>query len=221
LRILRFFRFNAWYGADGIDAAGLAACAALHEGLSGIARERIGAEMRKLLAAADPAPSVAAMRQSNVLAQVLTGADDRALAPLVHLEGLFGIAPDWLRRLAALGGCDAADRLRLSKAEAARLKHLRQGLEAAGGPATLGYRLGVRAAWDIILLRASLLETDVPVGTDAEIAKGAAAQFPVAAADLMPAFTGPALGARIKALEARWIASGFTLSRAELLEEQP
>ena len=45
----------------------------------------------------------------------------------------------------------------------------------------------------------------------------AAAVFPVRPADLMPALSGPALGARLRALEARWIASGFTLRREDLL----
>ncbi|MFZ9134034.1 MAG: hypothetical protein ACO21B_12585, partial [Gemmobacter sp.] len=42
-----------------------------------------------------------------------------------------------------------------------------------------------------------------------------------AAADLIPAHEGPALGARLAALEARWIASGFTLTREALLESPP
>ncbi|MEL7116540.1 MAG: hypothetical protein AAGP08_13320 [Pseudomonadota bacterium] len=51
LRILRFFRFFAHYGdpADGLDAEGLAACAALSDGLERLSKERIGAEMLKLL----------------------------------------------------------------------------------------------------------------------------------------------------------------------------
>jgi poly(A) polymerase len=59
LRILRFFRFTAWYGdpAEGPDAEGLAACAALADGIDGLSRERIGAEMKKLLSAPDPAPA--------------------------------------------------------------------------------------------------------------------------------------------------------------------
>ena len=49
------------------------------------------------------------------------------------------------------------------------------------------------------------------------IAAGAAARFPLRAADLMPAYTGPALGAELARLEAEWIASDFTLDRAALL----
>ncbi|MGC1488809.1 MAG: CCA tRNA nucleotidyltransferase, partial [Albidovulum sp.] len=52
LRILRFFRFHARYGdpALGLDADGLAACAELADGIKTLSRERIGHEMRKLLA---------------------------------------------------------------------------------------------------------------------------------------------------------------------------
>ena len=88
LRILRFFRFHAIYGdpEGGIDAEGLAACARHAPAISGLSAERIGAEMRKLLAAEDPAPSVAAMERAGVLTQVLPGGDARSLAVLVHLE---------------------------------------------------------------------------------------------------------------------------------------
>ena len=61
------------------------------------------------------------------------------------------------------------------------------------------------------------MELSLPVGYEDEIAKGAAAQFPVKPADLMPEVSGPALGAEIKRLEALWIASDFTLTREELL----
>ncbi len=88
LRILRFFRIHAWYGdpASGLDADGLAACAAAQAGLARLSRERVGAETAKLLAAADPAPAVAAMAAAGILARVLPGADATPLAALVHLE---------------------------------------------------------------------------------------------------------------------------------------
>ncbi|NJM82736.1 MAG: CCA tRNA nucleotidyltransferase, partial [Tabrizicola sp.] len=88
LRILRFFRFHAQYGDPeaGLDADGLAASASLADGIGGLSRERIGHEMRKLLAAPDPAPALAAMERSGILARILPGADGRAIAPLVDLE---------------------------------------------------------------------------------------------------------------------------------------
>lgn len=211
LRILRFFRFTAWYGTD-LDLEGMAACAELAEGMGRLSRERIGNEMRKLLAAPDPTPAIASMHHAGVLAQTLPAADIRALGPLIHL------APnaDWLARLAALGGEDPAEALRLSKSETRDLNQLREAAIGTMGARELGYRLGATAAANALALRCALLEMP-PTDTAQDIAIGAAAQFPVKAADLMPAFKGPALGARLKELENRWIASGMTLTRDDLL----
>ncbi|TGN45943.1 CCA tRNA nucleotidyltransferase, partial [Paracoccus liaowanqingii] len=98
LRILRFFRFFARYGRQA-DPAAVAACAAHRDGLARIARERIGAETKKLLAAPDPGPAVALMAQTGVLDLVLPGADPAALDALLAAEPAPG---GWLRRLAAL-----------------------------------------------------------------------------------------------------------------------
>lgn len=216
LRILRFFRFHACYGDphQGLDPEGLAACAALSAGLETISRERITAELRKLFAACDPAPAVAAMAQSGVLAQVLPGADPRALAPLVHLDQ--ALPPRWLRRLSVLGG--QSEILRLSRAEARDLAALRAALGSADTPAVLGWTLGTDLASDAILARAASLGTAAPPDWQAEVARGAAANFPVTAADLMPALEGAALGDRLKAIQARWLASGLTASREDLLK---
>ena len=85
LRILRFYRFSAWYAdpAPGFDAETLAAIAANLDGLGTLSAERVGQEMRKLLAAADPVFAVAGMAQTGVLGQLLPGADPRFLGPLI------------------------------------------------------------------------------------------------------------------------------------------
>ena len=217
LRILRFFRFHAHYGdpMQGLDAEGLAACAELADGLAGLSRERVGAEMRKLLAAPDPAPSVAAMAQAGVLAHAVPGADPRALAPLIHLEA--GMPIRWQRRLAVIGGENLGEVLRLSRAEMARVAALR----AAGGgllsPAALGWTLGPEAGEDAVLARAALMESPLPPDWQADVARGAAARFPVVAADLMPALSGAALGKRLKELQTLWLRSDLRLTRAQLL----
>lgn len=218
LRILRFFRFHAWYAdpAGGFDAEGLAASAANSAGIETLSRERIGAEMRKLLAAPDPAPAIAAMAQAGVLAHVLPGADPRSLPVLVHLDG--DHPPRWLRRLAVLGGENASARLRLSRAEAGDLDRLRQTCGSALSPVALGWKLGAELGADAILAHAALLEHPPAPGWQAEVARGAAAKFPVTAADLMPGLTGPALGKRLAALEQRWLDSDLSLDKAALLD---
>lgn len=219
LRILRFFRFHAHYGDPdaGLDADGLAACAANLAGIETLSRERIGAEVKRLLTAQDPAPSVAAMAEVGALERALPGADHRPLAAIVRLAREAGLAPETMRRLAALGGENPASALKLSRAEAKRLAALRDGAASGKSAGELGYRLGAEAGLSAILLRAALGGTTPPPDASAEAERGAAAEFPVRPADLMPALDGPALGARLKELEARWIASDFALGRDDLL----
>ena len=222
LRSLRYFRFHAWYGCEdlGFDPEALAAISDNLDGLSTLSRERVGAELLKLLSAPDPAPAVAAMRTTGALGVILPGADDRALGPLVQLEGQAGAAPDGLRRLAALGGVDMAETLRLSKAQARALDRMRAAASGAAGPAELGYRLKGQAARDALLLRCAWLEQPWPEGAGKKIDRGAAAEFPLRARDLMPGYQGPALGAKLAELEQAWIASGFALEKAELLARE-
>ncbi|MDF1726792.1 MAG: CCA tRNA nucleotidyltransferase [Sulfitobacter sp.] len=218
LRILRFFRFSAYYAdpAEGFDADTLAAIGSNLAGLETLSAERVGREMLRLLAARDPAPAVAAMGHVGALGTILPGAEDRWLAPLVHLEGLTGIAADPLTRLAILGGQEVATRFRLSKAEKTTLETL---VEAGFGAIPLqevAYRQGLAVARQSLLIRCAVAG-QAPEGPLLEtLSHAAAAQFPLKAADLMPEYEGPALGAKLKELEALWIASGFTLDAQAL-----
>lgn len=217
LRSMRYFRFHAWYGdqSQGFDADALAAIAANLDGLVTLSKERVGTELLKLLSAADPAPSIAAMRQTGVLGRILPGSDDRALALLVHLEGNSPVSS--IRRLAALGGSGQQEALRLSKAQASHLAAIRTAAEGTAGAGELGYRLGEEQARDAMLLRAALLEQPLTPCYEADIIRGANAVFPVKARDLLPGLKGPALGTALKKVEGDWIASGFSLSREQLL----
>lgn len=210
LRILRFFRFSAWYAGE-IEPEALAACAAQAEGLAQLSRERVGAELGKLLDAPDPALALGAMAQSGVLAQALAGAEPRALYPFLHLSP----APDRIARLAALCDEAAAATLRLSKPEQRRHAALRDAAMSGEPPHVLGYRLKADAA-QALALRAAFFEQPLPEGWQAELALGAQAQFPLKAADLP--LQGPALGAKLKALEALWLAQRCAPSRDDLLK---
>ncbi|WP_426032448.1 CCA tRNA nucleotidyltransferase [Cypionkella sp. TWP1-2-1b2] len=217
LRILRFFRFYAVYADPngGIDAEGLAACAANAEGIEGLSRERIGAEMRKMLGARDPAPAVTAMAQSGILMRILPGSDAKALGILVHLEG--DLPPRWQRRLAVLGGADPGEALRLSRTEIGSNTIVRDEIGSALTSAALGWKLGTEAASDVVLCRAALFETAPPENWQAEIARGVASSIPVTAADLMPTLQGTALGKKLHEIQARWLASDLYLRKSDLL----
>lgn len=219
LRILRFFRFHAWYGdpMGGLDAEGLAACAELAVGLDSLSRERVGAEMLKLLSATDPAPAVASMAAAGCLSRVLPGSDAKALPVLVDIESSAGARPDALRRLAVLGGPNAAENLRLSNASARDLRLIRQGALGSAAASELAYRLGRGIAQDAILTRAALLESPVPHKLSEDLDAGAKAVFPVKAADLSGEYQGRALGDKLRELESKWINSGFALSKDALL----
>jgi poly(A) polymerase len=212
LRILRFFRFFAWYGdpEQGLDADGLAACAANLAGIETLSRERVGAEICKLLAAENPSQAVAAMAQSGVLAAAVPGADAKSLPLAVH----FG-AIDWQSRLAVLGG--AIHTLRLSRADISQIALIRDEFGSTRGPGELAYRHGMQTATAVILGRAALFETPPHTGWHAAAETGATAVFPVTAADLMPALQGPTLGTALRDLESRWVASGFVLTKSDLL----
>jgi len=217
LRILRYFRFHARYGDAnaGLDAEALAACAAFADGLETISKERIGAEMRKLLSASDPAPAVAAMAQAGILSRVLPGANPGVLPVLVHLEA--GHPPRWLRRLAALGGVAPQQALRLTRKEASDLRDLSEAVASAQSCAAMGWRLGETLGADAVLLRAAVLGHPVPDHAMADLSRGAGAAFPVTAADLMPDLTAEALGIRLRALQAAWLASDLHLGKEALL----
>ena len=215
LRILRFFRFYAWYGDTdaGLDPESLAACASNIEGLQSLSVERVTAEILKLLSCTDPAPAVAALASTGGLAQVLPGADSGALAVLVHLEEGLRVEPNSIRRLAVMGGTPASN-LRLSNNQTRKLAQISNG----DLPTTIAYRYGHAAGLDALLVQSASLGQALAAGVCDAIAHAADQTFPLKAADLMPALTGPALGQALKLAEDRWIASGFTLTKADLID---
>ena len=217
LRILRFFRFWAWYGdpLEGVDAQALAACAALQSGLERISKERIGAELLKLLAAADPAPALSAMEASGILGRVLPGASARSVSLLVDLEQ--GLAPDALRRLACLGGEVVQDCLRLSNLQARRVEALRFHGQNTSKALAHGYALGAAPGWSSWLLRAAWTEQRVTAVEQEAVRRGAQSVCPVSAVDLMLKYHGPALGAALKRAQDIWIALDMQLTKDEIL----
>lgn len=214
LRILRFFRFYAWFGTpqEGPDPDALAAIAAGLDGLEKVSAERVHQELKKLLSAPDPAPSVAAMAATGTLLRVVPGAQTEALAPLVHLEE--DRAPRWLRRLAVLGG-DVSE-LRLSNREKRTLDAYVQAMNLPTSEAA--WRFGLNSAEDAALILAA--STQMPLAPDlvAKLTLGANAIFPLKGADLMEFLQpGPAIGKALKRAEQHWIASDFTKTKQELI----
>ena len=160
LRILRFFRFLARFG-DVPDPAALDACTVRAKDLMALSRERIRDELVKLLVAGDAVSVAALLLRHGIFAPVLPEVDEAGIALLARTasrEAEAGVAPDPLRRLAALLHPDpqAADaigaRLKLSNAERKRLVGAVTPLDTSA-PRALGYRIGVAAAVDRLLLQ--------------------------------------------------------------------
>ena len=222
LRSLRYFRFHAWYGFanTGFDRAALTAIAANPDGLKYLSRERISSEMLKILAAPDPVISMAELRKTGVLERILPGASDDYLSRLVVLERDAQVKPDPIRRLSAITNIKGALTLRLPKVELKRLKSMRKCAMCMANAAELGYRYGIKAGLDMLLLRAAFQGQNWNNNAYEDLSHGAEARFPVQSEDLVEAFSGPALGAKLSQLEMRWIASDFRMTREQLLAGQ-
>ena len=246
LRILRFFRFFAWYGEGRPDAEGLKACARLKDGLEKLSAERIWSELKKLLAAPDPSRALLWMRQAGVLTSALPESEKwgiDAIHGLTKTEKDLDWAPDPLLRLEAIVPPDAArmktlaERLKLSTNEAERLRHwaLTPAVEPKTSEAELAKKLytGDRQGFvDRLRLSLASARARAVEDNDAMIQAGGFSRllafagkwekpvFPVKGADLtaLGASPGPKLGAILKNLEKEWIGSGFALDRDALLE---
>nr|WP_321439868.1 CCA tRNA nucleotidyltransferase [uncultured Hyphomonas sp.] len=229
LRILRFFRFNAWYGAE-VDAEGLAACTRQKDGLAKIARERIWKELKRLLEAPDPSDAMLAMEESGVLAAILPEASAGALPALVSAEQGEGLGPDPMQRLMALlprrlrEVREAGRILRLSNAERDRLAAWADPALAHVGtlsPADLAeafYRHGTGAVCDRALIEAASGAGESLKLVLASAARWSRPVFPVGGEDALAAgLSGPAVGKALAQAEEAWIASGFTLPREVLV----
>lgn len=232
LRILRFFRFTAWYGRAAPEPEDLAAVRALKDGVAGLARERIGMETKKLLGAPDPAAACALMAETGADSALYGAPLNRsadAWRRLMRVEAALELAPAWPRRLlfAYLDRADALrDTLRLSKAEAIALARRVEAL-GAPSPEEAAYRYGIEAALDAAALRCAEAATEPEAAAEPKAAtepeaamidrlRAAAAQrFPLTAKDLINAGVapGPDLGRALKAAEEAWIANGFRLPK--------
>jgi poly(A) polymerase len=232
LRILRFFRFNAQYGKGRPDGKGLAECIRHRRRLKMLSPERIRQELWKLLAAPGAVRMLDIMNERGI-AQLLLGrnADDKGLLRMMAVDEALKLAPDPLLRLEVITGHaeQYRDSLRLTNAEMARLKALKNG--AAPAPALrprerkiVLYQLGRQAYLDRVRLawvRSRSPAADrgwralVTFGRKTELPR-----FPVSGDDLksLGVEPGPGMGALLSALEDWWMASGFPEEKALVLE---
>ncbi len=244
LRILRFFRFFAYYGSGRPDADGLRASARAKDKLKTLSAERVWAETKKLLAAPDPSRALLWMRQVGVLTEILPETEKwgiDAIHALAATEQALGWAPDPILRLAAIVPPQAerlealAKRLRLSNADAARLQSWANAPVVPDEVTDVGFNrllyrhgnegLSTRLRLALASARANAEGDPVAMRKSARLsvlldrARGYQKPvFPLSGADVVAAGVpaGKRVGEILKMLEDFWVERNFTLGRTEL-----
>lgn len=241
LRILRYFRFLAFYAPakkDGskIDAEALKACRENRAGLKTLSSERVWIELKKTLSAPSPVRAVRIMLTNEILDKVLPEASNvEGLSLMVDLEGNRNFDVDPLLRLMAMSAREElamaglAKRLKLSNSEKSRL------LAWAGDRVSLTpdmddrtrkiavYEGGKQAIFDRAMIRAAGADDPLIAGRWVALAEFAREWdipvFPLKGRDLKAAGVedGPRMGKILEALKALWVKSGFEADKARLL----
>lgn len=234
LRILRYYRFEARFGAGAGDPQARAACRAAAHLLPTLSAERVAQELRRLLETADPGPAVAMMGEDGVLAVILPEASriDR-LQQLIAIERASELLPDPLLRLAALIAVDAAGARAL--AERLRMPHAwRERLQGLASPSPLDpngddhaqrrvlYHLGAQRYRDLALLHAAegRVRPDRLAYLLALARDWTPPAFPLTGHDVtaLGIPPGPRVGALLDAIEHWWEEGDFVAARAQCLE---
>lgn len=246
LRIMRFYRFFAFYGAGRPNADGLKASVALKKGLDALSPERVWQELKKLLSANDPSRALLWMRTTGVLTQIVPECEKWGIdaihglidaedglgwekAPLLRLKSILPPMPEKLSGL--------AKRLRFSNRETDDLLQwaMVTGLKPEMSEHELKLSLYFGAQEAIIatlkLMTASARQKsgegiEAVTMTSQLLALLKTAQnwekphFPVSGKDLMAIGfeAGPKMGETLKALEQQWAQDGFKASKQELLD---
>jgi poly(A) polymerase len=234
LRILRFFRIHAAYGAGEPDRDGYLACIRLRAGLATLSAERMRMEMLKLVIADGAAGAVAAMADAGLLLPIFGGIGYTGpFAAMISAERLLGLKPDAVRRLGALAVAVTEDakrvaaRLRLSNAETKALDSMGHrwwrlgGMDEAIARRRL-YRLGEDRYRDRLMLAWARAGADADSAHWRELAalpeRWRAPKFPLKAADFVARgiTEGPALGRVLALAEDAWLAADFPLDQPAL-----
>lgn len=237
LRILRLFRFHAWYGRGEIDREAFAAAVEETAGLKSLSGERVQKEVLRLLEAKDPTPTLCAMQDAGILAEILP---EKLQLPrlerLVAIEASNKNAADALLRLAALLpdepkiGHALSDALKLSNADRERLVEALESdwrIAARLVPSEarkLLYRMGKRCFRDQLLLRwaEANAKPEEPrwVALSRLVNSWAKPEFPLNGRDAMAAGIdeGPKVGVVLRTLEQEWVEADFQGDRRALLK---
>lgn len=228
LRILRYFRFLAWFGQGTPNAEALAACRELSPLMPRLSAERVARETVKLLTAPRPQAAWRMLMESGATAPFMAEADHLVrLEILINQETRNAVQPDGIVRLASLlpDGASAtavAARLKLSRKDGERLAAV------AGLPPLLHRNLSAvalrRACYDhgCDNVRAALLLLPEDIAAALQTAQAwENPTFPLQGQDLLALgmTPGPEVGNLLKQIETYWIDSDFKADRVACLAQ--
>lgn len=224
LRILRFFRFAALYGAGDFDAEALAACEAAAGKIDSLSKERISQEFFKIMASDNPVDILGVMFARGVLKEfAFRDYDPEFLRAFCMFQSRYGLnaLPS---RLFVMANLDFAN-IRAMENHVIFPKVFLKDMQAIDGILALPdldndhavkvavYKFGRAASAQALMIELAndrvmngyapgalkiVQEWDVPM-------------FPVSGADLKKAgiAPGPEMGKTLAAIEEWWIAEGF------------
>lgn len=236
LRILRFFRFSAWYARGPLNAAGLAACARQRGGLDGLSAERIWKETKKLFAAPDPRAALAAMQEVNLSAHAWPELTRLARAHrVIEIEADHFLDADPLQRIAAALADESAARALARRMKASNEERARLVAATGDAPRIVSYMSMLEIRRALYRLGAEAFADRVKIAWAGDERTATAPQWrallmhaeiyrrptlaltgdEVIAAGVPP---GPKVGAALREVEAWWIEADFPEDKLSIVE---
>lgn len=235
LRILRFYRFSAYFSVN-IDFDGALACEQFRDGLSTLSSERIWSELKKILVAPRALSILEAMDQAKILAAlsqnfhqyidfkyIFEKMERLSVDPVLRFSSLLPFSDGLSLEL-----IDAeCQRFRLSNAEAQILSDLQQDefwhflckinvdesslSDVQVSIKKWAYGCGLRRAGTMMAIAYASGLISTSLWTMWEAWDKTLPQFPLTGSDLLKrGFKANAeLGRHLKAIEAAWVQSGF------------
>lgn len=223
LRILRFFRFYAWYGKGLPDEAALAACRRAADKILTLSKERITHEVLKILAVTDPTEVLSLMFENKILEALFSeGYHPESLSDLCALQARYH-APDIMARLFVLDGLRGKDVSSFLVLSNAQKKTLRAYEDAFSGLDEISEKTVKELVYkyknDIALQVLFFKEAPEDLRTLAQNWQGP--KFPLTGQDLLKAgmSTGPDLGKKLSEIESWWVDQRFEPDKAACLKK--
>ncbi|PJB73252.1 MAG: CCA tRNA nucleotidyltransferase [Alphaproteobacteria bacterium CG_4_9_14_3_um_filter_47_13] len=225
LRILRFFRFHAFYGTGTPDPQALEACKSAAQYIGSLSRERVTQEFFKIMRADNAADVLKIMFKNNILNKLSNvNYKPLILARLVEAQKKYGMY-DLVARLVVLTrDCERLEQyLIFSNKQKKDFRLIIKALDSMSGLSDkdikrLVYHYGAETIKQTLLYYSALHNVTVDIGL---VQNWQPPVFPVKGDDIMAAGipAGPMIGAALARLEQWWIENDMKPDKAACLRQ--